>query len=49
MQPMQNIEPNQVIKIQLDGLMKNDNPSKIMGLNKLGNLLILIIKYLLDL
>ena len=30
--PSVNIEPNQVIKIQLDGLMKNDDPSKDIGI-----------------
>ena len=30
--PSVNIAPNQVIKIQLDGLMKNDEPSKDIGI-----------------
>ena len=40
--PSVNIAPNQVIKIQLDGLMKNDEPSKDIGI-----ITIYAIKYLL--
>ena len=47
--PNNGIEPYQVIKIQLRGLMKNDNPKMdSLVLNRLGNLLILKIKNTLD-
>ena len=42
--PNDEIEPFQVVKIQLRGLMKNDDPSLNMELNKLGSLRTLQIK-----